>query len=195
MVPLMFLSQDYALSEAQIAYVEIPKVALLRTLAGLIALIWAVEWAITSRAFQSFSPSISIQAFARKPRPTKVVLALRDWLKVHPTRWLLLAAGLFFGSTFLSTVLSGSFTTSMWGEIPGQDGYSAYSIASYGVLFAVVATHLKSRAQMSRLLGAVVLMGVLVGLYNIHGQHYLRCRGIIDDRSSDAGGCRLMFPR
>ena len=29
LVPLIFLSQDYAVSEAQIAYVEVPKVALL----------------------------------------------------------------------------------------------------------------------------------------------------------------------
>ena len=59
----------------------------------------------------------------------------------------------------------------MWGEIPGQDGYSAYTLASYGILFGVIATHLKSHAQMGRLLGAVVLMGVLVGLYGIL-QHY-----------------------
>ena len=171
MVPLMFLSQDYALSEAKIAYVEVPKVALLRTLAGLIALIWAIEWAIKSRAFQNFSLSISAQTLPGKVRPSKVAMAVRGWMNVHPTRWLLLAAGLFFGSTFLSTVLSGSFTISMWGEIPGQDGYSAYSIASYGILFAVLATHLKDRAQVIRLLGVVVLMGFLAGTYGIL-QHY-----------------------
>ena len=87
------------------------------------------------------------------------------------TRWFILAAGLFFGSAFVSTVLSGSFTISMWGEIPGQDGYSAYSTASWGILFAVIATHLRNQAQLSRLLGAVVLMGVLVGLYGTM-QHY-----------------------
>ena len=171
LVPLIFLGQDYAISEARIAYVEVPKVALLRTLAGLIALIWVIEWAIKSRAFQDFSPSNSIQTLAEKLRPSKAVLAPKDWLKVHPTRWLPLAAGFFFGFTLLSTVLSGSFTTSMWGEIPGQDGYSAYTMASYGILFGAIATHLKTPAQMGRLLGAMVLMGVLVGLYGIL-QHY-----------------------
>jgi len=164
-VPLIFLNQDYAISEAAIAYVEVPKVALLRSLAGLIALLWLLEWAITSQAFQGPFQSISINDLPKKLRPSTVVSGLAIWIKVHPTRWLLLAAGMFFSSTFLSTVFSGSFVNSMWGEIPGQDGYSAYTIASYGVLFSVIATHLKSRAQLDRLLGAVVLMGFLVGLY------------------------------
>jgi hypothetical protein len=43
-----------------------------------------------------------------------------------------------------------------WGEIPGQDGYSAYTIASYGVLFGIIATHLKNRAQLARLAGTIV---------------------------------------
>ena len=72
-MPLMFLNQDYAISEAQIAYVEVPKVALLRTLAGLIAVLWSVEWAIKGRAFQDSFPSISIQTLAKKLRPSKVV--------------------------------------------------------------------------------------------------------------------------
>ena len=33
LVPLIFLGQEYAVSEAQIAYVEVPKVVLLRGLA------------------------------------------------------------------------------------------------------------------------------------------------------------------
>ena len=84
---------------------------------------------------------------------------------------MLLAAVLFFASTFISTALSGSRINSLWGEIPGQDGYSAYTVASYAALFGVIVTHLKSPAQLGRLLGAVVLMGVLVGLYGIF-QHY-----------------------
>ena len=169
LVPLTYLGQDYAVSEAQIAYVEVPKVALLRTVAGLIFLLWSIEWAIKSRSFQGSFPSF--QTITDKLRPSKIVPAFNNWLRVHPTRWLLLAAGLFFGSTFLSTILSGSFTTSIWGEIPGQDGYSTYTIASYGILFGVIATHLKRRAQIGRLLGTVVLMGVLVGLYGAL-QHY-----------------------
>lgn len=170
----MFFGQDYAISEAKIAYVEVPKVALLRGLAGSMAVLWALEWAIRSNVFQDSFPSlssISISVVMEKIRPIKALSRFGIWLKVHPLRWFLLAAGLFFGSTLLSTVLSGSVTTSIWGEIPGQDGYATYTIASYGILFGVIATHLKAPAQIGRLLGAVVAMGSLVGLYGIL-QHY-----------------------
>ena len=39
LVPLAFLSPGYVLSEAIIAYVEVPKIALLRTLVGLMAIL------------------------------------------------------------------------------------------------------------------------------------------------------------
>lgn len=171
LVPLTFLGQEYVVSEAQIAYAEVPKVALLRALAGVILLLWAFEWALKSNTLENFSLKNFRASITSKLRPQNLVSLIRNWLGVHPTRWLLFAAGLFFGSTFLSTVLSGSFTTSMWGEIPGQDGYSTYTVASYGILFGVIATHLKTRSQVGRLLGAVVLMGFLVGLYGSL-QHY-----------------------
>ena len=171
LVPLIFLNQDYAVSEAAIANVEVPKVALLRTLAGAIALLWLMEWAIRSQAFQGPFQSTSIINFKGNFHPRNISSRLNTWIKVHPSRWLILGAGLFFGSTLLSTVFSGSFVNSMWGEIPGQDGYSAYTIASYGMLFSVIATHLKSRAQLGRFFGAIVLMGFLVGLYSLL-QHY-----------------------
>ena len=46
LVPLGFLDRDYALSEAVISYVEVPKVGLLRTLAGLMAILWLIEWGV-----------------------------------------------------------------------------------------------------------------------------------------------------
>lgn len=170
-MPLVFLGQDYAVSEAQIAYVEVPKVALLRTLAGLIALLWALEWAIKGGAFQGSFTASSPGDLARKLHPFRVAAGLKNWLNVHPIHWLVFAAGLFFGSTLLSTALSGSPINSLWGEIPGQDGYALYTVASYGVLFSVMATHLRTPAQLGRLLGVVVLMGVVVGSYGVM-QHY-----------------------
>ena len=167
LVPLIFLGQDYAISEARIAYVEVPKVALLRTLAGSMVLLLLIEWAITSHAFQAAPESNTVRNFAEKLRPFNLIPAISRWLKGHPVRWVILAAGFFFGITFLSTALSASVNNSVWGEIPGQDGYSAYTIASYAVLFGTIATHLKSRTQLWRLMGTVVLMGFLVGLYGI----------------------------
>ena len=173
LIPLAFLDQTYAISEAQIAYVEVPKVALLRTLAGVMALLWIAEWSIQGTAFQRSLTSLSINEVTGNLNPARLAQSLKDWLRVHPTRWLGLAAFAFFGSTLISTILSGSFSVSMWGEIPGQDGYSAYSVLSQGVIFGVVATHLRGEKQLARLVGAVVLMGFLVGLYGVlqHSGH------------------------
>ena len=167
----MFLNQEYSLSEAQIAYVEVPKVALLRTLAGAIAVVWSIEWAITSRAFEGYFTSNTFASMTSKLQPSRAWSGFKKWLAAHPTRWLVLAACLFFGSTLISTILSGSPVNSIWGEIPGQDGYPAYTVFSYGLIFAAIGTHLKDRGQLTRLLGVVILMGTLVGVYAIF-QHF-----------------------
>ena len=43
LIPLAFIDRNHAVSEAVIAYVEVPKVAILRTVAGLMAILWPVE--------------------------------------------------------------------------------------------------------------------------------------------------------
>ena len=43
LVPLAFLDPDYVQSEAVIAYLEVPNVALLRTLIGLMAIVWLIH--------------------------------------------------------------------------------------------------------------------------------------------------------
>ena len=167
LLPLAFFGQNYAQSEAVIAYVEVPKVALLRTLAGLMAALWLIDWGLHSSPESNLSLS---------PRILRVLPALSlAWLKneilEQPRRWPLFAVGLYLGTTFLSTALSGSFRVSLWGEVPGQDSYSTYNVVAYVILFAMIATRLKTRLQVWRLLGAIVAMGVLVSGYAIL-QHY-----------------------
>ena len=118
LVPLAFFDRDYAKSEAIIAYVEVPKVALLRTLVGMMAVLWLIDWGLygTLNVGSSFRlktlPSQLTQRLARS------IKAMRG----HPHRWVFLAVGFYLGTTLLSTALSGSFTVSLWGEVPGQDG-------------------------------------------------------------------------
>ena len=76
-----------------------------------------------------------------------------------------MAVWFFFGTTLLSTLLSGSFKVSLWGDVPGQDGYSFYNVSSYLLVFAAISTHLRSPAQMWRLLGVIVAVGTLIGGY------------------------------
>jgi tetratricopeptide (TPR) repeat protein len=167
LVPLAFLDRDFAVSEAVIAYVEVPKIALLRTLAALMAVLWMVEWGLRGRF--RFGPLFGDPGF--QLRPSTWMAELRGWLREQPSRWLFLAVSFFLGTTLLSTALSGSLDVSLWGEVPGQDGYPAYTVVTYVVLFGVVATHLKTKPQLWRLLGAIVGTGVLIGIYAIL-QHY-----------------------
>lgn len=167
LVPIVFLDRTYAVSEAQLSFVEVPKVAVLRMLAGVMVLLWIAEWSIKSSAFQRSSTRLLINESANNLKPIKLAKTLTAWLRVHPTRWLVLAAFICFGSTIISTILSGAISTSIWGEIPGQDSYSAYSVLSQAILFGVVATHLRSADQLGRLMGAIILMGFIVGLYGI----------------------------
>ena len=48
LVPVAFLGRDQIYSETVIAYFEVPKIALLRTLTGLMAALWLIEWGIQS---------------------------------------------------------------------------------------------------------------------------------------------------
>jgi len=163
LVPVAFLGRDQIYSETVIAYFEVPKIALLRTLTGLMAALWLIEWGIQSR-FSFNRPSSLRGTWLWLPTwPAR----LRNWIQGQPARWLSLAVGFFLATTLLSTALSGSFRVSMWGEIPGQDGYPAYTIMAYVLLYAVIATHLKSRPQLWRLLTAIVTMGLLVSGYAV----------------------------
>jgi len=163
LVPLAFVTRGDLSSAASIAYLEVPKIALLRTLVALMAILWLIEWGIQSR--------ISLPVLS-KPKPLRLngqhlLAAPGNWLRGHPERWLNLAVVFFLATTVLSTVLSASFEVSMWGDVPGEDGYGTYTVISYVLLFAVVATHLKTPTQFWRLLGAVATMGVLVSLFAV----------------------------
>ena len=167
LVPLAFLDRGYVISEAVISYVELPKIALLRMLAGLMAVLWLIEWGAHGRF-----PSLALKGFQpHLLRPGPSLAKLAGWLREQPTRLVILAAWFFLGTTLLSTILSASVSVSLWGEVPGQDGYPAYTVVAYLILFGVIATHLRTRLQLWRLLGAIVLMGLLVAGYAIF-QHY-----------------------
>ena len=109
LLPLAFFGQDYAQSEAVIAYVEVPKVAVLRTLGGLTAALWLIDWGLHN------SPESNISL---TPRNLRVLTSLSlAWLKNEilnqPRRWPLIAVEFYLGTTFLSTALSGSFQVSL----------------------------------------------------------------------------------
>ena len=167
LVPLAVLRPEDMVSSTLIAYVEVPKIAVLRTLVSLMAILWLLEWGVRNH----FASGLATTGFSNHIQPSSLLTGLSSWLRKQPAHWLSLAVVLFAGSTLLSTLLSTSIDVSLWGEIPGEDGYSAYTVAAYVVLFAMIATHVKTRPQLWRMVGAVVGTGVLAGSYAIL-QHY-----------------------
>ena len=167
LVPLAFLGRSYGEWSSVIGSFELPKIVLLRTLVGLMAAFWLVEWGLSG----GFPFRISTNRESWQIRPAVWLSGARNWLRTRPTRWVIVAAAIFLATTLLSTILSASWRVSLWGDVPGQDSYSAYTVAAYVLLFAIIATHLKTSSQLWRLIGAIVLMGVLVAGYAVL-QHY-----------------------
>ena len=157
-VPLIFVKQDWMLSEAVNAYVEVPKTTALRTLVGMMTILWIVEWVLKGGLNRHYNVA---------QYPTR----LKNWLEEQPSRWVVVAAVIYVVVALISTSLSVAPWRSIWGEVPAQFGYSAYTTISYFLLFAVIATHLKTRPQLWRLLGVTIATGALVALYAIV-QHY-----------------------
>ena len=183
-VPVVALGRSLGEWSSIIGSYELPKIVLLRALVGLMAILWLSEWAVRQR----IHIESSISGGRSRLRPAHWAGKLTVWLRGHPTRWLALAVGAYLATVLLSTALSASFNVSAWGDVPGQDSYSAYTVLAYVVLFAVIATHLKTPAQIWRMLGAIVAMGVLVagyGVFQYYGQDFL------DFMEGPAGGKRV----
>lgn len=154
LVPLIFVPTGFMSSEAVNAYVEVPKTTALRLLAGVMVILWIVEWLVKG-------------GLSRPPQMSGWLARLQPWLVEQPSRWIVAAATIYVAATVITTALSQSFFISLWGEVSGQFGYSLYTTLSYFVLFAVIVTHLKTRRQLYRLLTVLVAAGFLVAVYGI----------------------------
>ena len=140
-----------------------PKIALLRTLVGLMAILYLIERGIKSRI--PYRPQV------HRARVLEQVNRMKIWLGSHPANWVNLMVMVFLTSIIASTVLSEQFLLSVWGEIPGRDSTAAYTFIIYILFFGLVATHIKTRSQISRMMAGIVIMGVLVSSYGVL-QHY-----------------------
>ena len=175
-MPLIFLGRTYGEWSSVLGSFELPKIVLLRLLVGLMAALWLFEWGLRSRLPVATIPDATPNERIWILQPRLWLPELQRWLKEEPTRWLTLAVLAFLGTTLLSTAFSASISVSLWGDVPGQDSYSTFTTVSYILLFGIIATHLKTPAQLWRLLGAFVLVGVLISGYSIlqnYGRDFL----------------------
>ncbi len=133
---------------------ETPKVLLLRTLVGLMTILWVLETAVEGRR-----PPL--------PRLDAWWPQLNQWVRAQPVRLVLVAASLFVGVNVVSALWSLSFRISLWGKVPGEDGYGLYTVLSYFLLLIIIGAHVRRPAQVWRLLGAIAVMGTVVSGYGI----------------------------
>ena len=158
LVPLIFVPPGYLLSEAVNSYVEIPKTVALRVLVAFMVVLWIVEWALKGGLQRQYN----VGGF-----PARAV----SWVRATPGGWIVLASVLYISVALISTVLSVNLDRSLWGEVSGQFGYSAYTLLAYFFLFIIVATHLKSYKQLWNILIVLAASSTLIAFFGIM-QHY-----------------------
>jgi tetratricopeptide (TPR) repeat protein/O-antigen ligase len=130
---------------------EPDKITLLRSLALVILAAWAVKLIEEGGAHWDRIP--------RRGDGLKGALwSLLDIPLIAPV----LATGLVY---ILSTIFSVSPYTSLWGSYQRLQG--TYTTFSYLVVFASMAANLRRRAQVERLVGAMILSSLPVSLYGV----------------------------
>jgi CHASE2 domain-containing sensor protein len=95
------------------------------------------------------------------------------------------AAATVVAANLISVALSPVRSVSVWGLDPGQDTYGLASVASHAVIFAAMATHLRTPAQLTRLLWAIAGAAIAASAYGTL-QHF----GVDPLRPSSAGAGR-----
>jgi O-antigen ligase len=151
-----------ALPEGTMAgFIGGPKVFLLRSLAIALAALATVGWLTT------------LSASAEKALPTAqqakaLVVAAITRLRARPV---VLAALAVLAANLIAYLLSPVKPVSWAGFDPGFDSYSLMSVSSYLVLFGVIAAHLRTEAQLRRLLWTLSGTAMLLGIYGV-GQRF-----------------------
>jgi tetratricopeptide (TPR) repeat protein len=141
---------------------EPDKLTLMRSIVLVMALAWLIKLAETGigTALSDSDAEITDETSAAGTR--QGVHKVLDIPLFLPTALLVLAY-------IISTVFSISPKVALWGSYQRMQG--TYTALSYIVIFALMATHLRTRAQVNRLVTTIILTSLPVGLYGIV-QHY-----------------------
>jgi tetratricopeptide (TPR) repeat protein len=133
---------------------EPDKIAILRTLALLVAAAWLVKVLAGGFLFKG-------------PIPHRELAAWKEILKVP---LVLPAVGLAL-VTLIATAFSITPSVSIWGSYPRMQG--AYTTLSYLVLFAALLGNLRRSEQVERLITAIIVSSLPVALYGILQRYQL----------------------
>ncbi|MDW8072225.1 MAG: hypothetical protein RMK79_12250, partial [Anaerolineae bacterium] len=134
---------------------EPDKITLMRSIAIVMALAWLIK--VAEHGIGQIRPT---QPSAEVDTPSSLPWGQR-LLRVP----LLVPLLLVILAYLVSTALSISPTVALWGSYQRLQG--TYTAFSYIVIFALVASHLRTRAQLDRLMTTIILTSLPVGLYGI----------------------------
>lgn len=152
LVPLAITHETY-----MDAYTQVPKVFVLRSLTLFLA-----AALVASSALALANSQWRFRSAAK---------AWRSLLARHPARLVLLAAGVIVYANLLATALSPVPQVSIAGADAGRVSGGLFTLFSYLLAFAAIATHLRTRRQLLRMLWAITGAAWLLSLYGI-GQHF-----------------------
>ena len=152
LIPAAITHEDFMLG-----FIQMPKVFVLRTVALYLVAVFVIEWA----------------AGRGQTADEKRPLLARLWAAVagHPARLVILGAIAVLLSHLVSVAFAPVKSIAIWGIDPGWDTYGLFSLAAYLVLFAAVATHLRTEAQLKRLIWALTSVSVAISLLSV-AQHF-----------------------
>ena len=152
LLPLLITTESSFLSQDTYSRFEVPKTVFLKTTAGIMIILWILK---------DIHLFFNLNYSGLKGRFQQPLSSIQG---PH-----LLTAGVLsiLTTTIIASALSSDFTTSVWGHQPGNDPFSLYSMVCYFAIFAIVASNLKSSNQVYRLLGTIILSGIIAAVYGV----------------------------
>ena len=158
LVPLITLPDS-----SFVATVGPAKTATLRIVASVAVIAWffhGILWLTARSLFPILEPASGAGVNRSFSGRAKTYLS-------QPHHWLILSVATFAVSTLLSTLLSIDPSVSTWGKLAGSEGYGLYSTAALLVLFFTVASKLRRKTQLWRLVNVMAVVGILSALIGI----------------------------
>lgn len=151
LVPLMIIPPNTLVT----GFIQIPKVFVFRSIVLILLTLAIWDWALLKNKNWYMWSRFSIN----------------KGLFASPHKIIITGAIFLFIAYVISTIASPIPKVSAWGVDSGWDTFALYQTSCYIVLFLVVAAHLRSREQITRLLYVICGVATAVSVYGI-GEHF-----------------------
>ena len=165
-LPIVYLSNDSVLCSEIACGHYMPKIFALRAVGTIVGMLLLMRFALSAQYVQSaFIESFSVSYIFRR-------------------YFLLIILGCISIVMIVSTILSVSIDSSLWGRVPLSDGTSLYNTFSMIIVFAGVLISVTTPNRINQLFIGIVISGVLVAIIGITQFYFTAGDGISISRLS-----------